>query len=94
MFYNGIIGVRIEKLNLKRIIIQKGWIEKQTGEEDDNANKSVSYNPCSHLLPFEVEEDFLRQTLKMNSKYTSTKTHSGQYLEKVKKFTRIYLAKH
>ena len=41
-------------------------------EEDDNANKSVSYNPCSHLLPFEVEEDFLRQTLKMNSKYTST----------------------
>ena len=69
--------------SFKRMIIQKGWIEKQAGKEDDKANKSVSYNPFTLFLPFEVEEDFLRQTLKMNSKYTSTKTHSGQYLEKV-----------
>ena len=40
-------------------------MEKETGaEEDDNANKSVSYNLCTLFLPFEVEEDFLRQTLK------------------------------
>ena len=52
-------------------MIEDGCMELEIREEDDNANKSVSYNPCSLLLPFEVEEDFLRQTLKMNSKYTS-----------------------
>ena len=82
------------QLLFNRIIIQKRQIEKQAGEEDDNANKSVSYNPFALFLPFEVEEDFLRQTLKMNSKYTSTKTHSGQYLEKVQKFDRIYSTTH
>ena len=52
------------KIKFKRVIIQKRWIEKQAEEEDDNANKSVSYNPFALFLPFEVEEDFLRQTLK------------------------------
>ena len=63
------------------ITIQDRWMEKETGEEeDDNANKSVSYNPCTLFLSFEGEEDFLRQTLKWTANILQPKTHSGQYL--------------